>query len=98
MATTSGAIARRVSQRDSPEETTGDDRETYLSASLVCTTGNTLSDSLPISFTVELCNGFGKEEIFIGRPRTTSDPFSHSTRATKGEASAREATRTVPDL
>jgi hypothetical protein len=59
--------------------------KTYLSASLVCTTGNTLSDSLPISFTVELCNGFGKEEIFIGRPWATSDPFGHSTRTTKGE-------------
>jgi len=33
----------------------------YLSAGLVCTTGNTLSDGLPISFTVEIRNGFGKE-------------------------------------
>jgi hypothetical protein len=58
--------------------------KTYLSTSFVCTTGNTLSDSLPIGFTVKLCNGFGKEEIFISRPWTTSDPFSHSTRATNG--------------
>jgi hypothetical protein len=57
----------------------------YLSASFVCTTGNTLSDGLPIGFTVELCNGFRKEVIFIGRPWTTSDPFGHSTRAAKGE-------------
>jgi hypothetical protein len=70
----------------------------YLSASFVSTTGNTLSNGLPIGFTVELCNGFRKEEVFIGRPWTTSDPFGHSTRATKGEASAGEAARAVPNL
>jgi hypothetical protein len=85
MGTASEAIARTAAQRDLPKKKTGDDCETYLSASLVRTTGNTLSDSLPIGLTVVLCNGFRKKEIFIGRPWTTSDPFSHSTEATKGE-------------
>ena len=58
---------------------------TYLSTSFVGTTGDTLSDRLPISFSVELCNSFGKEDVFMGRPRSTGNPFSHTVAARKGQ-------------
>jgi hypothetical protein len=57
----------------------------HLSTSFVRTTGNTLSDHLPISVTISLCNGFGKEEIFLGRPRTACIPFSHTVTVRKRE-------------
>ena len=55
--------------------------KTYLSTSLVCSTRNALSNGFPICFTIELFHGSGKEEIFVGRPGTASQPFRHSAKA-----------------